>query len=426
MQYLLGFLTIVIHAGENNTKRYADLISRGQQTFLHGIQHVIVHGGTGPGTLRNHSLPLSDPRSYVETTDAALLQDAPVYGDIVPSTAPGIIVSSPDNPGCEIQKSRFGKWRKRNCRGAIETPSMTMQYPGAHRTLVGVLAANDTFPDTAWTVVMDDDNMLRNPSELAQYLLNFNPDTPFFLAGRIGPSRARPSCEVSSNPLFPRQKWGCCYSNKRPCTVPTAVLDGPQAVHRYNQTVKTMKPPEICGSLSASCCRSAPWPEGAHLGFPYRAHPEGTYRPHFFHIWPYGGAGYAISRGMLRVLGREYWRDCLQRLQCGNADSRLATCIFNKGFTFTHACIKRSYPIGKCKPGEVSLPGIRHHIYPILERKCVETLIEKNVTSDVSEIRIVCLDPEAPIPHADDSKAWQKFRKLPFAGAKAKGYYATG
>ena len=95
MQYLLGFLTIVIHAGENNTKRYADLISRGQQTFLHGIQHVIVHGGTGPGTLRNHSLPLSDPRSYVETTDAALLQDAPVYGDIVPSTAPGIVVSNP-------------------------------------------------------------------------------------------------------------------------------------------------------------------------------------------------------------------------------------------------------------------------------------------------------------------------------------------
>ena len=55
---------------------------------------------------------------------------------------------------------------------------------------MGLLAANDSFPGTAWTLVVDDDNMLR-PAEVAGYLAHFDPDVPFFLAGRLGPSRAR-------------------------------------------------------------------------------------------------------------------------------------------------------------------------------------------------------------------------------------------
>jgi hypothetical protein len=113
-----------------------------------------------------------------------------------------------------------------------------------------------------------------------------------------------------------------------------------QAVWAYNQTSDTMEVIRECTSenmhkhQNIECCRTVPWPSHVSKGYPYRYDEYGKdYTPHFAWIWPYGGATYALSRGMLAAIGREKWEECMYRLQCGNADHRIMTCVLNSGYS---------------------------------------------------------------------------------------------
>jgi|MDSY01.1.fsa_nt_gb hypothetical protein len=405
--YLLGFLTIVMHASNNNTERYRRLIPRAQGTWLRGVQHVIVHGGTGPGNLTKPSASFSDLSSVASRRRRLTAKEG------------GVFVSSPDNPGCAIEKSRGGTFVARsNCARTIKTPSIIQMYPGAHRTLVGLLAANNSFPNTSWTLVVDDDNLLR-PAEVASYLSNFDPDVPFFLAGRLGPTRGkehsweRPSCTMETSDLTTPFGWGCCYSHRKACRVPPADSSSHQYLYSFNYTSGTIAAPKVCTELNRWCCRSAPWPEGAPLGYPYRAHPFGPYRPSFLRMWPYGGAGYVLSRGMLRELGRGGLLECINKLQCGNADHRITQCLFNRGFSITHAC-RTPHGIGKCSPRDnAAIPSIMHHIYS-RDKECVRTYVEETNGRGKRNVKIKCIPFNETWPATEDqSPSWRAFRSSP-------------
>jgi hypothetical protein len=62
----------------------------------------------------------------------------------------------------------------------------------------------------------------------------------------------------------------------------------------------------------------------------------GVQGAHFAQLWPFGGDGFALSRGLLNAIGRDHWEACLYRLQCANADHRVMTCVLNAGFSLTH------------------------------------------------------------------------------------------
>ena len=80
-------------------------------------------------------------------------------------------VNYDDNPGCadthcpKPTYERIGK------------------YFGAHRTVAGVLVANDTWPDSKWLLVVDDDNHVEL-NQVATYLAALDPTVPLLLAGR--------------------------------------------------------------------------------------------------------------------------------------------------------------------------------------------------------------------------------------------------
>jgi hypothetical protein len=123
------------------------------------------------------------------------------------------------------------------------------------------------------------------------------------------------------------------------------------------------------GSASALCCRTQRWPEvmfahvvcvcvcalpslltikqqpcpqqGEPFGYPYRAAgpssslspppliatadgdasaastaapstPSSLFSsPHTAELWPFGGAGYALSRGMMRAIPQRHWEECM-------------------------------------------------------------------------------------------------------------------
>ena len=156
MGYLLGFLTIVIHASNNDTARYRDLIPRAQDTWLHGVQHVVAHGGTGPGKLTKPSAPFFPPppppppssssssspnaSSSNSTSPSSHAQASPLPPSrhhhrpfSAAKEGSGVFVSSPDNPGCAIYP--HGNYElKPGCESAFQTPSILEQYVGSLAT----------------------------------------------------------------------------------------------------------------------------------------------------------------------------------------------------------------------------------------------------------------------------------------------------
>lgn len=113
-------------------------------------------------------------------------------------------------------------------------------------------------------------------------------------------------------------------------------------------------------ATSNECCRTAPWPAGIHRGFPYRLDGDGTVRPHFVDMWPYGGGGYVLSRGLLDAIPRRHWAEtCLYAHQCANADQRVMTCVLAAGFSVTRHF---ATPPPRGPLYEPAIPGIHHHV----------------------------------------------------------------
>mmetsp|Transcript_5771 Transcript_5771/g.8203 ORF Transcript_5771/g.8203 Transcript_5771/m.8203 type:complete len:397 (-) Transcript_5771:37-1227(-) len=238
-----------------------------------------------------------------------------------------------DNPGCSNKPCPHG-----------EEPHYLRigKYYGAHRTVAGILVANDTWPKADWILVVDDDDSV-NIQAVKNYLAQLNPRIPLLLAGRIGPGHNAIPCVKTNTNL---SSWSCCTDPSKSCRVN---LYGPQAQWKYSESHKSFLPhPCQDHAVSNYCCRTKPWPQGINYGFPFRIDPDGPYRPHFSLLWPYGGLGYVLSRGLLDSISRESWQQCMYGLQCANADHRVMTCVLNAGFSLTR------YLNG--------IPGIKHHI----------------------------------------------------------------
>ena len=45
-------------------------------------------------------------------------------------------------------------------------------------------------------------------------------------------------------------------------------------------------------------------------------------------VWPFGGDGFAISRGLLDKISRAEWQACVDGISSGGGDSRVAHCIW--------------------------------------------------------------------------------------------------
>mmetsp|Transcript_20313 Transcript_20313/g.63818 ORF Transcript_20313/g.63818 Transcript_20313/m.63818 type:complete len:350 (-) Transcript_20313:134-1183(-) len=281
-----------------------------------------------------------DRRNYTESAKRGWLQKVPRYVivDGMHASRRLMHVFYDDNPGCSSVACARARGEQH--------PHYLMigHYYGAHRTLAGILVANDTWPDAKWVLVVDDDNAVQVEA-VWRYLDNLDPTVPLLLAGRVGPGHDVIPCRVANNATH----WSCCTNARQPCH---AHLYGPQAVWEYHTRAKTFLPKKICPDAEVSnyCCRTKPWPDGIHAGFPFRTDPDGPYRPHFSLLWPYGGAGYILSRGLLDAIARDYWQHCLYGFQCANADHRVMACVLNAGFSLTRH-------LG-------GIPGIRHHISP--------------------------------------------------------------
>ena len=251
------------------------------------------------------------------------------------------------NPGCAQDDA--------NCNTSVVSHTRHHHYYGSHRALAGVLVANETFaPD--WVHIFDDDNYINIP-EVQAMLSRLDPSVPLLLTGLVGPSipnfvgpnvtYAVPpvkKCRPSSTP----SAWSCCLDTSKPCVAhvpPPSTQDehGQKAgIYYYNASQDAMVLQRYCGDHENNpvCCRTGPWPEGEAAGvgtrfqgYPFKLDAQGAYCPHFAAMWPYGGASYLISRGMLEAIGHAAWEQCLYRIQCGNADVRIMQCLFNNGFS---------------------------------------------------------------------------------------------
>lgn len=275
----------------------------------------------------------------------------------------GLNIEYNGNPGCALDDV--------NCNNSVVSHTRLRHYYGGHRTLAGVLVANETYaPD--WIHIFDDDNFINIPAVQA-VLTRLDPSVPLLLTGLVGPSIPNTvgpnstyevppikKCRISSTPT----EWSCCLDTSKPCIahVPppsTQEKDGQKAgIYIYDEKTDNMVLKRYCGDdeISPWCCRTGRWPEKKFQGYPYKLDRQGSYCPHFAAMWPYGGSTYIISRGMLAAIGHDKWEECVYRFQCGNADVRVMQCLFNNGFSIH----------------QISIPGIAHHI------RSVEDMMKKS------------------------------------------------
>lgn len=85
-------------------------------------------------------------------------------------------------------------------------------------------------------------------------------------------------------------------------------------------------------------CRATLWPEGEAYGHPYRIDVDGTdFQPHMTdRLFPYGGSTYALSRGMLNVVGKENWKHYMDAFRCRGGDLMTMYLVLNFGYSITH------------------------------------------------------------------------------------------
>lgn len=218
-------------------------------------------------------------------------------------------------------------------------------YKGTHRTMAGLLIANDTYPDAEWYYVFDDDNYVFVEA-ICEVLGRLNPRVPLLLAGAVGPIHGHGPCRKSSNMTH----WSCCTDTSVPCVANIAEAGNYAAYFSYHQPLESFKGTRCDSVRLTNCCRTAPWPEGMGYGYPYsfsgtfpNADALNTYlrghhaalTPHGVELWPYGGATYATSKALMVAVGRDHWEQYTYGLQCFNADINVMVAVLNKGYSVT-------------------------------------------------------------------------------------------
>lgn len=149
-----------------------------------------------------------------------------------------------------------------------------------NRPLTTVRLANESCPTCDWIAIGDADTYW-NRVAIETALACLNPRQPWLLGLPRSPDYAPSRCLASN---------GCCALG------------------------------------SGGNCTSVP--------FSRDYYGRGLHRPV---IWPFGGAGYVLSRGLLDRIARTEWADCEARIRDSGGDVRVASCIFSKaGVGLTH------------------------------------------------------------------------------------------
>eukprot|EP00602_Paraphysomonas_sp_CaronLab_P001946 CAMPEP_0185023038 /NCGR_PEP_ID=MMETSP1103-20130426/5734_1 /TAXON_ID=36769 /ORGANISM="Paraphysomonas bandaiensis, Strain Caron Lab Isolate" /LENGTH=416 /DNA_ID=CAMNT_0027555423 /DNA_START=76 /DNA_END=1323 /DNA_ORIENTATION=+ len=205
-------------------------------------------------------------------------------------------------------------------------------YKGIHRPLAGIYFANKSFPHVDWIYVMDDDSLpfLRLVHKI---LSGINASIPLLL-GQVGPkSGGHARCRVSSNSTH----WSCCTSTTTPCLAHIHNAPRPGAVFAYNKTTHSFEPTYHNTGRMKNPCKSMHWPPGERIGHPYILNSTSTdFVPHItYRLFPYGGATYAVSRGMLQTIGEKNWKRYMDAFRCKGGDLMLMYLVLNFGYSIS-------------------------------------------------------------------------------------------
>lgn len=233
--------------------------------------------------------------------------------------------------------------------GTLGRSFKTGNARGSHRTMAGVLIANDTYPHSQWFHLLEHDNFVF-VEHVCEVLGKIDHNIPLLL-GEVGPHNAHPPCRETSD----SSHWTCCTSLTAPCTVDLSATDGVQSNFIYDAGRQSMVPlpcaevnhnGKVVGQLQPDeCCQTVPWPSGMEHGFRYRIrHPyedndkrrhHAIQTPHSTIMYPRGGATYALSKGMLNAIGRHKWEKMTYALQCHQADVNIMVAVLNNGYSLT-------------------------------------------------------------------------------------------
>ena len=224
------------------------------------------------------------------------------------------ILGFPDDPG----------------RGGVDFKTNGAKYLGAHRPLIAMLFANDTWGSKFDWLLQGDDDTTFSLGQVSERLSN--PHLPL-LVGQRGPRRgaAMPGCYKSDERSSPR--IDCCSTLDSACPVQLG-----RPLHYEARDGKLVQD-GVCagGHLHHECCAIRPSPTRIRVdaGYPYTLDPTGNANTSVARSWVYGGAGYAVSRGLMNVVERPKWKRCVMEEICGNADQRVTRCVLNLGWAFT-------------------------------------------------------------------------------------------
>ena len=195
-----------------------------------------------------------------------------------------------------------------------------------------MLFANDTWGSRFDWLLQGDDDTTFSLGQVSERLSN--PHLPL-LVGQRGPRRgaAMPGCYPSHERSSP--KIDCCSTLDTACPVQLG-----RPVHYEARDGKLVQD-GVCsgGHLHHECCAIRPSPTRLRVdaGYPYTLDlsPNANATTSVARSWVYGGAGYAVSRGLMNVVQRPKWKRCVDQAICGNADQRVTRCVLNLGWAFT-------------------------------------------------------------------------------------------
>ena len=195
-----------------------------------------------------------------------------------------------------------------------------------------MLFANDTWGSKFDWLLQGDDDTTFSLGQVAERLAN--PHLPL-LVGQRGPRRgaAMPGCYKSDERSSPR--IDCCSTLDSACPVQLG-----RPLHYEARDGKLVQD-GVCagGHLHHECCAIRPSPTRLRVdaGYPYTLDlsPTANATTSVARSWVYGGAGYAVSRGLMNSVQRPKWKRCVEQAICGNADQRVTRCVLNLGWAFT-------------------------------------------------------------------------------------------
>lgn len=198
---------------------------------------------------------------------------------------------------------------------------------------LAIYEANLTFYGTFKWLFMVDDDTIFFPKVLQHILSKVNHKLPLFLGQRVGWRDT--FCQTADQRRL--NPFSCCTDWKRPCRTrwsPASDCTTPNfGVHAQSRDVcLPLMPPFPTDGVPDGTCRGCFCPVTRRDDGRFRldmVNGTASLVPAFG--FPYGGVGMVLSKGLLKKMPSDKWKDCAEKLQCGPGDFRTATCVQNTG-----------------------------------------------------------------------------------------------